>query len=157
LLGMSEKLYRQLGLRRTYFSAFRPVSQTPFENHTVTPAEREFRLYQASYLLRDYGWNLEELPFQPNTNLRLDVDPKRAWAEEHLRHSPVEINRASRQELLRVPGVGPLTADAILAARRQQKITELGQLRALGLRDLSHASPYLLLNGRQPAQQMLLF
>lgn len=157
LLGMSEKLYRQMGLRRTYFSAFHPVSQTPFENYGVTPAEREFRLYQASYLLRDYGWNLEELPFQTNTNLRLDVDPKRAWAEEHLKHTPVEINRASRNELLRIPGIGPLTADAILTARRKQRITELSHLRALGLRDLTHASPYLLLNGRQPAQQIALF
>jgi predicted DNA-binding helix-hairpin-helix protein len=157
LLGMSEKLYRQFGLRRTYFSAFHPIPQTPFEHLKATSDERQFRLYQASYLLRDYDWSLEELPFQTDTNLRLDVDPKRAWAEENLKQMPLEINRASRAELLRVPGIGPLSADAILKARRQGAITELSHLRAIGVRDIAKASPYLLLNGRQSAQQLALF
>lgn len=156
LLGLGEKLYRQLGLRRTYFSAFHPVSQTPFENLQVTPAEREFRLYQASFLLRDYGWNLEDLPFQASTNLRLDVDPKRAWAEENLKQAPIEINRAARFELMRVPGIGPKVADAILAARRHGNFTDLSHLHALGMRDLAQASPYILLDGRRPAQQLSL-
>jgi predicted DNA-binding helix-hairpin-helix protein len=157
LLQMSERLYRQLGLRRTYFSAFRPASQTPFENLAATPAEREFRLYQASFLLRDYGWNLEDLPFTTNTNLRLDVDPKRAWAEENLKHAPVEINRATREELLRVPGIGPKIADAIVNARRANSLTDLSHLRALGLRDVAQASPYVLFNGHLAAQQLALF
>jgi predicted DNA-binding helix-hairpin-helix protein len=156
LLQMSERLYRQLGLRRAYYSAFHPASQTPFENLAATPAEREFRLYQASFLLRDYGWNLEDLPFTSNTNLRLDMDPKRAWAEENLTETPVEINRATRQELLRVPGIGPKSADAILTARRSHSLHDLSQLRALGVRDVAQASPYLLLNGRQAAQQLAL-
>ncbi|MCX6044005.1 MAG: helix-hairpin-helix domain-containing protein [Chloroflexi bacterium] len=157
LLSMSEKLYRQLGLRRTYYSAFRPVSQTPFESLQSTPAEREHRLYQASFLLRDYGWNLEDLPFTANTNLRLDVDPKRAWAEQNLQDAPIEINRATRDELLHIPGIGPKTADAILAARPRGLVTDLAHLRALGLRDVEKASPFILLNGRQPAQQISLF
>ncbi len=156
LLGLGEKLYRQLGLRRTYFSAFRPVSQTPFEHLNSTPAEREFRLYQASFLLRDYGWNLEELPFQATTNLRLDVDPKRAWAEENLKHAPIEINRADRLALLRVPGIGPKVAEAILAVRRQGRLTDLSHLHAAGMRDPAQASPYILLDGRRPALQLSL-
>ena len=156
LLQMSETLYRQLGLRRAYYSAFSPVIQTPFEGLAPTAPEREFRLYQAGFLLRDYGWNLEELPFNPNANLRLDVDPKRAWAEEHLHHAPVEINRADRAQLLRVPGIGPQAADAILAARRQGALTELTHLRALGVRNVSQVSPYVLLDGRRAAQQLAL-
>ncbi|RIK42209.1 MAG: radical SAM protein [Chloroflexi bacterium] len=157
LLQMSERLYRQFGLRRTYFSAFRPVRQTPFEHLSSTPAERESRLYQASYLLRDYGWQLEDLPFTSNTNLRLDIDPKRAWAEENLKQTPVEVNRATRAELLRVPGIGPKIADAIIVARRKGRLTELSHLSALGLRNASQASPYILLNGRPAPQQMALF
>lgn len=157
LLQTSEHLYHQLGLRRAYFSGFHPASQTPFENLAPTPAERQLRLYQASFLLRDYGWNLEDLPFTANTNLRLDVDPKRAWAEKNLQQNPVEINRASREELLRVPGIGPKVADAILVARRSQTLTDLSQLRALGLRDGTQSSPFILLNGRQGAQQLTFF
>jgi predicted DNA-binding helix-hairpin-helix protein len=157
LLQMSEQLYHRLGLRRAYYSAFRPAIQTPFEDLAPTSAERELRLYQAGFLLRDYGWNLEELPFTQQENLRLDVDPKRAWAEEYLRSAPVEINRASRSELLRVPGIGPKTADAIIAERRRGRLTELAHLRALGLRDPAQSSPYILLNGRAPAQQLTLF
>src|SRR5690606_14364421 len=63
LLQVSEHLYQRMGLRRTYYSAFRPVVQTPFDGLEPTPALREFRLYQASFLLRDYGFQLEELPF----------------------------------------------------------------------------------------------
>ncbi len=157
LLQMSKQLYRRLGLRRAYYSAFQPAIQTPFENLAPTSAERELRLYQAGFLLRDYDWNLEELPFTQNANLRLDIDPKRAWAEEHLRATPVEVNRASRSELLRVPGIGPKLADAIIAGRRQGRLTELAHLRALGLRNPAQSSPYLLLNGQAPAQQLALF
>jgi predicted DNA-binding helix-hairpin-helix protein len=156
ILQMSERLYRNLGLGRAYFSAFHPVVDTPLENVSATAAEREFRLYQASYLLRDYGWSVEELPFAANTNLRLDVDPKRAWAEENLKHKPVEINTATREEILRIPGIGPKGAEAILLARRRGAITDLSQLSALGVRDVAQSSPFILLNGRQAAQQLAL-
>ncbi|MEZ4864585.1 MAG: helix-hairpin-helix domain-containing protein [Caldilineaceae bacterium] len=157
LLQVSEHLYQQLGLRRAYYSAFRPVSQTPFEELAPTPALREHRLYQASFLLRDYGWQVEDLPFQANTNLPLEVDPKQAWAEKHLRQAPVELNRASRSELLRVPGIGPKGADAILAARSKARITELAHLHTIGIRDTARTAPYVLLNGRLPMQQLSLF
>ena len=157
LLSLSHRLLRQVGLARTYYSAFHPIAHTPLENTPPTPPRREFRLYQGSFLLRDYGWDVEELPFLQDGNLPLNLDPKRAWAEEHLRHSPLEVMRAERPELLRVPAIGPRTADAILAARRRGRLTELVQLRQLGLRALERAAPYITLDGRRPPQQASLF
>jgi predicted DNA-binding helix-hairpin-helix protein len=157
LLQLTDHLYNQLGLQRTYFSAFGPVSQTPFEDRQPTSRRREFRLYQASFLLRDYGWNVEDLPFESDAKLRLDVDPKLAWAQENLREAPVDLNQASRQELLRVPGIGPRFADAILRARTRASLQELSHLRALGLRDLEKVSPFILLNGHRPTRQLALF
>jgi predicted DNA-binding helix-hairpin-helix protein len=157
LLQVSEVLYRQMGLRRAYYSAFHPISQTPFEDLPSTPALRQHRLYQASFLLRDYGWLLEDLAFQQDTNLRLDVDPKQAWADEYLRHTPVEVNKAAREELIRIPGIGPKGVDAILRARRHGRLTELSQLRRAGIRDTKRAAPYLLLDGHAPEQQLPLF
>jgi predicted DNA-binding helix-hairpin-helix protein len=157
LLQVSEHLYSRLGLRRTYFMAFHPVIQTPFESLPPVSPQREFRLYQASFLLRDYGWSVEDLPFLRDGNLPLDVDPKLAWAREHLLERPVDVNRAERRELLRIPGVGPKLADAILAARRRGRIREIGHLVALGLRDVEKASPFLLLDGKPVTQQLRLF
>lgn len=156
LLQISEKLYRQFGLRRTYYSGFHPIAHTPFDNLMPTDPLREFRLYQAGFLLRDYGWMVEDLPFQPDTNLPLHQDPKRIWADVHLRQSPVEINRASRAELLRIPGIGPVAADAIIQARRHGRLQDLPHLRALGVRDVDKTAPYILLNGRRPAIQLSL-
>jgi predicted DNA-binding helix-hairpin-helix protein len=68
-------------LTRAYYSGFSPVEQTPFENLMLTDPMREHRLYQASFLLRDYQWRVEDLPFLEDGNLRTDIDPKRAWAE----------------------------------------------------------------------------
>lgn len=157
LMALSEKLYRQVGLARAYYSAFNPVSDTPFEDLQPVSPQREFRLYQSSFLLRDYSWNVEDLPFQQDGNLRLDMDPKRAWAEINLRHTPVDLMHADRDSLLRVPGIGPKTADSILKARRQTRLYDISQLRRLGLRAPEQAAPYILLDGRRPPQQLALF
>ena len=85
------------------------------------------------------------------------MDPKQAWADLYLRGAPVELNRADRQTLLRVPGIGPKSADRILRARRQGRLTDLKELRALGMPSPHKAAPYVLLNGRQPTHQMALF
>jgi predicted DNA-binding helix-hairpin-helix protein len=156
LLQVSETLYRQLGLRRAYYSAFNPVEQTPFADRPATPAQRQLRLYQASFLLRDYGWSVEELPFAGVGNLPLNLDPKLAWATENLT-APLEVNRASRDELLRVPGIGPKSADALVRVRRVNTISELGHLRFAGVRDVEKAGRFLLLNGRAPVRQLPLF
>ncbi len=157
LLSISERLYRQAGLTRAYYSAFHPVEQTPFENLTPTSALREFRLYQASFLLRDYGWKVEDLAFLSDGNLALDLDPKRAWAERNLREAPVEIMTARRDQLLRVPGIGPVGADTIIEARRQKRITELSHLRKLGISAPERVAAYVLLCGQRPFEQMGLF
>jgi predicted DNA-binding helix-hairpin-helix protein len=133
------------------------VIQTPFENLPAVDAAREFRLYQASFLLRDYAWDVEDLNFLQSGNLDLAVDPKRAWADSHLREAPLDVMRATREQLMRIPGVGPKTADAILKARARGRLRDLGHLRQIGVRAPEQAAPYILLDGHRPAQQMTLF
>ncbi len=157
LLSISEKLYKQMGLTRAYYSGFHPVADTPFENLNPTIPIRELRLYQSSFLLRDYGWSVEELPFEASGSLRLDVDPKRAWADIYLRQSPIEVMHATRDQLMRIPGIGPRSADSILKARRQRRLTDISQLRALGIHAPEQTAPYILLNGHQPPIQLSLF
>lgn len=153
LLSLSNRLYREYGLTRAYYSGFSPVVQTPFENLPETDPLREHRLYQASFLLRDYGWNVEDLPFLTDGNMELTLDPKRSWAERHLREAPIEIMTARRDQLLRLPGIGPVSANLILKARRQGKLTSLTDLQKLGIRAPQQASPYILISGRRPAAQ----
>lgn len=157
LLTMSEKLYSLAKLARVYYSAFSPVPGTPFEDLPATEALREFRLYQSSFLLRDYTWDVEELPFLRDGNLRTDVDPKQAWADEHLPHQPIEVMTAEREQLLRIPGVGPVGADAIIRSRRRGALTELIHLKQIGIRNPRKLAKYVLLNGRQPVHQLKLF
>jgi len=157
LLSLSNRLYRHYGLTRAYYSGFSPVIQTPFENLPATDPLREHRLYQASFLLRDYGWKVEDLLFMSDGNMQLELDPKRAWAERHLREAPIDIMKASRNQLLHVPGIGPVGADAILRARRLGHLTELSHLRQLNIRAPEQSAPYILLDGRKPAIQMSLF
>ena len=108
-------------------------------------------------MLRDYSWSIEDLPFMSDGNMQLDLDPKRAWAEMYLLEAPVDIMKASRSQLLRVPGIGPVGAEAILRARHQGKLTNLTDLQKLGLRRPEQASPYILLDGRRPLAQLRLF
>jgi predicted DNA-binding helix-hairpin-helix protein len=156
ILTTASYVTRQLRLQRVYFSAFHPVPDTPLEN---TPAEnpwREHRLYQASFLLRDYGFDLEDMPFTAEGRLPLDTDPKLAWARANLEDRPVELNRADRETLLRVPGIGPMGAKAILQARRSGRLNHLDDLQPLGVLT-KRAAPYVLLNGRRPNHQLRLF
>jgi len=156
LLTTTEFLHRQAGLARTYFMAFTPVPGTPLEDHPPTPREREHRLYQASFLLRDYGFSAEELPFNRTGDLPLEVDPKLAWARLNLKESPIEINGASRRELLRVPGIGPLGADRITKARQSGKLRDLSDLAKLGI-VVKRTAPFILLDGRRPPHQLELW
>lgn len=156
LLTVSQKLYHDFGLKRAYYSGFAPVADTPFEDRPATDARREHRLYQASFLLRDYGWDTEDLLFEGVGNLNLEVDPKRAWADVHLRAAPVDLMTADREQLLRVPGIGPKGADAIMRARRQRRLRDLSQLRGL-IRAPEAMAPYVLLDGRRAPSQLSLF
>lgn len=157
LLSLSERLYGQLNLSRVYYSGFHPVEQTPLEHVAAVDPMREHRLYQASFLLRDYGFGLEDLSFERGENLRQDVDPKRAWAEVNLRHAPIDLQTADREALLRVPNIGPQSADAIIRARAAHRLVDVSQLKALGVKAVESLAPYILLDGKRPAQQLDLF
>ncbi len=156
LLSTTAYLYRTLGLARAYYSSFNPVPGTPLSDHPASPPQREHRLYQASFLLRDYGFDPEELSYDPAGNLPLSVDPKIAWARQHLGEAPVELNTADREMLLRVPGIGPKGAMRILAARRQGHLRELKDLKKLGIAP-KRAIPYILLDGKRPPHQLTLW
>jgi predicted DNA-binding helix-hairpin-helix protein len=156
LLTTTEYLHRRVGLARAYFSRFTPVSDTPLENHPPTPPAREHRLYQSSFLLRDYGFEVEELPFDTGGNLPLDSDPKLAWARSHLADVPVEVNTADRRDLLRVPGIGPKGVEQVLQARRRARLRDLDTLRKLGI-IADRAAPFILLDGRRPSHQLSLW
>jgi len=155
LLATAEALYQRVGVSRAYYSAFTPVAGTPLEDAAPTDPRREFRLYQADFLLRRYGFAVCELPFESGGLLDTEVDPKVAWAQAHPEHFPVEVNRAAVADLLRIPGIGPVSARAIVSARRQGPLRELGDLRRLGAR-AGLAAPYVLLSGRKLACQFRL-
>jgi predicted DNA-binding helix-hairpin-helix protein len=156
LLTTISWLNKNVRLKRAYFSAFNPIVDTPLENKTATEPLREHRLYQASFLLRDYGFEVEDLPFMDNGLLPLHSDPKLAWAQLNLKEMPIEINRAERHDLIRIPGIGPKSAEAIINARRMNNLKDLSSLQKMGIY-VQCAAPYILINGRKAAQQLSLF
>jgi predicted DNA-binding helix-hairpin-helix protein len=154
-------LERRRLLHHAHFSAFQPVVGTPLEGVPATPARRELRLYQAEHLMRDYGFAFDELAFGPDGNLSLDDDPKTAWALAHPEHFPLEVTRAPRELLVRVPGIGPVSSRRLVAARARTPLRFAADLRAAGV-DVARAGWYLELNGRRlapapPASQLRLF
>ena len=153
ILATTEYLTKKLHLQRAYFSAFSPIHDTPLENRPAENPLRKVRLYQTSFLFRDYQFGLEEIPFDQQGNLPLDIDPKLAWAQANLQHEPVELNRAESQELLRVPGIGPKSAYTIVTARRRGRLRELHHLRQLGIAT-KRLAPYVLLDGKRPSFQL---
>jgi putative DNA modification/repair radical SAM protein len=155
LLRLAQSLYRDFGLRRVYYSAFQPIPDTPFEDHPPTPAWRENRLYQADFLIRRYGFTVEELPFDSEGNLSREGDPKLLWALKHPEFFPVEINTADYYQLLRVPGIGPRSARRIISARRKGNINCLEDLKRLGI-VTKRAAPFITLKGKKPTFQMSL-
>jgi len=156
LLQTTQHLSREAGISRAYFSSFSPIENTPLENRPASPPLREFRLYQAFFMLRDYGYQGDELPYTASGNLPQNQDPKRAWAEMNLLHAPIELNNASRKQLLRVPGIGIKRADRIISIRRQQRIKSISSLYKAKL-ITENSSPYILVNGKYPARQLSYF
>lgn len=153
LLQMTSFLHGDLRLARVYYSGFSPVPGTPLENEPALDPWRKVRLYQSGFLLRDYGFDFEELEFTQNGFLPLDTDPKVIWANHSLRECPVEINKADYHQLIRVPGIGPVNAKKILAQRKIHSIQSEDDLHRIGVY-VSRAVPFILLNGRRPAYQL---
>jgi predicted DNA-binding helix-hairpin-helix protein len=156
ILQTTERLYREVKLARVYFSAFQPLEGTPLEDQPAAPLLREHRLYQTDFLFRRYGFNLEELIFDEEGNLPLEADPKMVWALHHPQFFPVEVNRATKEELLRVPGIGPKSASRIIKGRRLGWLRTLEDIQRLGAMS-KRAAPFITLNGKRPAFQLSLW
>jgi putative DNA modification/repair radical SAM protein len=124
ILDTADTLYRSYGLRRVYYSAFSPISHSSSRlPNRAPPLLREHRLYQADWLLRYYGFSVNELSAsRPGGDLNLAHDPKTAWALANRDRFPVDVNTAEREELLRVPGLGVRVVDRIVASRRQRRL-----------------------------------
>ena len=120
ILNLSEGLYNRFSMKRVYYSAYIPANENSLlpSIQTKPPLLREHRLYQGDWLLRFYGFTAKELLHPKNPNFDLDLDPKCFWAIENLENFPIEINKASYEELLRIPGVGIRSAWKIIKARR---------------------------------------
>ncbi|MBR1222675.1 putative DNA modification/repair radical SAM protein [Bradyrhizobium sp. U87765 SZCCT0131] len=155
ILQTSVNLYGSYNLKRVYYSAFSPIPDAsralPLQ---APPLVREHRLYQADWLLRFYGFDLGELtsPLEDDM-LPLDIDPKLAYALRHRERFPVDVNRASREELLRVPGFGTRTVASILDARRltRLRVADLARLHVPRRKTL----PFITLADHTPAPSQL--
>jgi putative DNA modification/repair radical SAM protein len=151
ILATSARLYGAYRLKRVYYSAFSPIPDAsrllPLQ---APPLLREHRLYQADWLMRFYGFEAAEIAPNGAGMLALDVDPKHAWALAHPQHFPVDLNRAPRELLLRVPGLGVRAVERLLLARRVRR------LRADDLKRLhvptARVLPFVLLSDHRPAR-----
>jgi predicted DNA-binding helix-hairpin-helix protein len=148
--------YRELGLARVYYSALQPLPGTPVADRPPVAFAREHRLYQVDFLLRSYGFSVDEIEFDASGALPLDVDPKTAWARRHPERFPVEINTAARSDLLRIPGIGPRAAQRLEQMRRQHCLRDPAALRTAGA-SWRIASPFVLLDGKPAQRQMSLW
>lgn len=148
ILATADALYKKHQLRRVYYSAFSPI---PFADPRLPskPAERmrEHRLYQADWLLRFYGFSLDEL-IAPGANFSLEMDPKAQWALAHRERFPVDVNTAPKEMLLRVPGFGTQSVAKILRARRLGRLY-LDDLARLGCA-MNRARPFITAIDRDP-------
>lgn len=148
LLSTTQKLYQQFDLKRVFFSAYVPLNEDSLlpSLETAPPLLREHRLYQADWLLRFYGFHADELLSAENPNFNIMLDPKCDWALRHLERFPIEINRASYEDLLRVPGIGNKSAYRIVRARRQGSLN-FDHLKKLGI-VLKRAKYFITCNGK---------
>ena len=155
ILDASANLYGNFRLRRVYYSAFSPIPDAPSRlPPRAPPLAREHRIYQADWLLRFYGFEVDEIAPRDSasTMLDLDIDPKLAWALRHPERFPVDINRAPKEMLLRVPGLGTRNVQRIIASRRSGALRadDLARLRV----PLRKVLPFVLLPDHHPQQQL---
>ena len=152
ILRLTEGLYRKYALKRVFFSAYLPVVPDP-RLPAVTakpPLLREHRLYQADWLLRYYQFSAAEILNDEEPNFDPYLDPKCNWALRHPEFFPVEVNTATKAQLLRVPGIGPKSVQRILAARRQQHLG-MDELKRIGV-VLKRARYFITCNGKAPVR-----
>ncbi len=151
ILSASATLYGSYQLKRVYYSAFSPIPDSTASLPLIAaPMMREHRLYQADWLLRFYGFEQHEIVTEPTGMLSLDVDPKMAWALAHRARFPVDLNRAPKEMLLRVPGLGARSVERLLAARRVRRLRmeDLRRLKA----PLSKVLPFVELLDHKPRE-----
>jgi putative DNA modification/repair radical SAM protein len=154
ILDTSANLYGAYRLKRVYYSAFSPIPDAsralPLQ---PPPLVREHRLYQADWLMRFYGFAVQEIVDEAEGMLPLDIDPKLAWALRHRERFPLDVNRASREELLRVPGFGTRTVDRIVSTRRFGAIrfADLSRLHVIR----NKALPFIVLSDYRPSPAQL--
>jgi putative DNA modification/repair radical SAM protein len=155
VLGTSVNLYGSYRLKRVYYSAYSPIPDaSSLLPPQPPPLLREHRLYQADWLLRFYGFELDEIMAGAEGGmLDLGVDPKLAWALRHRESFPVDVNRAPREMLLRVPGLGAKTVEKIIAARRHRSVRaeDLARLRL----SLPKLLPFLVTADHRPRGNLL--
>ena len=149
IMRLTEGLYKKFGLKRVFYSAYVPVGDSKLlpSVDTKPPLLREHRLYQADWLLRFYGFEVKELLDEKNQNFNPLLDPKCNWAVQHIDMFPVEVNSASYETLLRVPGIGVLSAKRILLARKTAKL-DYKALKKIGV-VLKRAQYFILCCGKQ--------
>ena len=149
IMQVSQALYDKFALKRVFYSAYVAVNEDKKlpALGMQTPLLREHRLYQADWLLRFYGFRVEELLSEKTPNFNVLFDPKCNWALNHLEQFPVEINKASYYTLLRVPGIGTVSARRIIQARKFQKL-DFDDLRKLGV-VLKRAVYFIVCSGRR--------
>jgi putative DNA modification/repair radical SAM protein len=149
ILCLASSLYGEHKLKRVYYSAFSPIPDASSNLPLVAPPlVREHRLYQADWLLRFYGFGVEELTSEQAPNLPLGMDPKTAWALRHPEFFPVDLHTAPRETLLRVPGLGVRNVDRVLQVRRFHRVTlaDLKRLRA----PLTKLMPFVITADHRP-------
>jgi predicted DNA-binding helix-hairpin-helix protein len=146
-----DQLYTDWNMKRVYYAPFRPARYTPLEEHPPVPSMREHRLYQMDWLKRVYQFSNDEigLAFDRSGFLSLEQDPKTVIAVENLESFPVDVNAATREQLLRVPGVGPTSTDRILENRQRHSIDNWRDLQAMGV-VRKRAWPFLIFSGHRP-------
>jgi putative DNA modification/repair radical SAM protein len=153
IMRMSTRLYTAYGLRRVYYSAFSPIPDASAAlPPRPAPLLREHRLYQADWLLRFYGFGVEELATDGAGNMALDIDPKLAWALQNRGLFPVDVNSAPKEMLLRVPGLGVKTAQRVIDARRHRRLRfdDLARLRL----PLAKLRPFIVTTDYHPGRAL---
>ncbi|ADL43013.1 Radical SAM domain protein [Caldicellulosiruptor obsidiansis OB47] len=147
IINLSQHLYKKFKLKRVYYSAYTPVNHDPrILKVESPPLLREHRLYQADWLIRVYNFSADELFKSKDENLDLEVDPKVMWALRNLDRFPVEVNRASYEELIRVPGIGIKSARRIIKNRVFHSL-EFEDLKKMGV-VLKRAKYFITCNGK---------